>query len=54
MNWYEIQHIKATGMWNVYKVTENGQCYQLCKVLKTEAGARGFAKKHWVRRWTES
>lgn len=53
MNWYEIYHSPTKGTWDVYKVTGNGQCYQLCKVLKTEAGARGFAKKHWVKRWVE-
>lgn len=49
MNWFEIHNYH--GVWNVYKVTENGQCYTLFKQFKTEAGAKTFAKKHWVRRW---
>ena len=53
MNWYEIYHSPNKGTWDIYKVTENGGCYQLCKVLKTESGAQSFAKKHWVRRWIE-
>ena len=53
MNWYEIYHNASKGTWDVYKVTSNGQSYQLCKVLKTEKGAQGFAKKHWVKRWIE-
>lgn len=53
MIWYEVHYSPAKGTWDVYKVTGNGQTYALCKVFKTEAGARNFGKKHWVRRWTE-
>ena len=52
MNWYEIYYSAVRGTWDVYRVTGNGQSYQLCKVYKTEAGARSFAKKHWVRKWS--
>ncbi len=51
MNWYEVHYSAFRNTWDVYKVTGNGQSYELCKVFKTEAGARNFAKKHWVKRW---
>ena len=51
MNWYEIHYSACSNTWDVYKVTDNGQNYELYKVFKTETGAQGFAKKHWVRRW---
>ena len=54
MIWYEIHHSVAQGTWDVYKVTNNGQCYRLCKVLKTETAVRNFSKTHWVRRRTEA
>lgn len=49
MTWFEIYHGKES--WDVYKVTGNGTSYVMFKRFKTEAGARNFAKKHWVRRW---
>lgn len=51
MIWYEVY--KGQQYWDVYKVTGNGTCYSMYKRFKTENGARNFAKKHWVRRWTE-
>jgi hypothetical protein len=53
MNWYEVYHNSNKGTWDIYKVERNGQSYTLCKVLKTEAGARNFGRKHWVKRWVE-
>lgn len=49
MIWYEIY--RGSNQWDVYKMTDNGQCYMLFKVFKTEQGARNFAKKHRVKRW---
>lgn len=49
MIWYEIY--RGSNRWDVYKVTGNGQCYTLFKVLKTEKSAKNFASKHWVKRW---
>ena len=53
MNWFEIYHNPAKGTWDVYRVTGNGQTWTLYKVLRTETGAKNFARKHWVNRWTE-
>ena len=51
MIWYEVMYSASRNIWDVYKVTENGSCYQMFKQFKTEQGAKNFAKKHWVRRW---
>lgn len=53
MNWFEVYHSTKRGTWDVYKVTGSGQTCTLYKVFKTENSARNFARKHWVKRWTE-
>lgn len=54
MNWFEIHHFTRTGEWVVYKVTDNGNTQTRFKTFKTEAAAKTFGRKHWVRRWSES
>lgn len=52
MNWFEVSYNEKAGLWWIYKVTGNGQCYTLFKTFKTEQAVKNFAKKHWVRRWS--
>jgi hypothetical protein len=50
MNWYEVY--SGVNGWDVYKVTDNGQCYQLVYRAKTQKGAEGWVKRKngWLRR----
>ena len=50
MNWYEVY--SGINGWDVYKVTDNGQCYQLVYRAKTQKGAEGWVKRKngWLRR----
>lgn len=48
MKYYEIWQ-GHDGIWQIYEVTEYGQCYQLIKTFKTKKGAEGWAKKTWYR-----
>lgn len=41
---------KSRDGWDIYKVTENGQCYTMFKRVKTEKAVDNFAKTHWVKK----
>ena len=48
--WYVIY--AGRDGWDVYKVTEGGQCYMMFKRFKTKKGAENWAKKQRYRvRW---
>ena len=51
MTWYEVMYSESRKVWDVYKVTGNGSCYQMYKQYKTEKAVKTFAKTHWVKRW---
>jgi hypothetical protein len=50
MSWYEVYN--GVNGWDVYKVMENGNCYQLVYHAKTQKGAEGWVKRKngWLRR----
>ena len=50
MNWYQIY--QGINGWDVYHVTNNGQCYQLVYRARTEKGAEGYVRRKngWLRR----
>lgn len=48
MKYYEIWK-NPKGIWEVFEVTEYGQCYCLYKTFKTEKGAKGWARRQWYR-----
>ena len=50
MTWYKIYN--GVNGWDVYKVTDNGQCYQRVYCAKTKKGAEGYVRRKngWLRR----
>ena len=47
--WYEVWYNQYKGIWEIFKVTQNGQTYVMYKTYKTEKADKGWAAKQWYK-----
>ena len=43
--WYEVYYSDVRNMWDVYRVTGNGQHYLMIKTFKTKKGAENYTRR---------